>query len=447
MAVAGKLFELGVDSAPGEGGSALVRFPPGARQELVLLSVLSPQLASNVAVPYEKRLFASDASLSKGAYTHMRPPPGVIEALWLAADSKGFYTKLDRPTRSSLASLGIEPLAPLLSVEPEDEEKPERLQGPCRPLGQRFDFLLVGPGAAALVDDLRAAGLCCGPILDSGTSPHFRLDCPDATEWAMHLASSGRLGALGIYLRSGATSVLRRVGCTVKAGRAPGRRIDHVLAHCFALFWVAWRMCLPAVLVSSGTSVVCSTPGARFLCRLPGVNSVGLPACVNSRCHRGSLRLLCSDARDGPAGPALRCCATGSPGRPAGHFVSGLSRRIRAALAAAPSPDRNKPGYESLLVNDLLSTGTWRVGAAWRWPRPLRHINVLETEAYLATLRDMSRRGGDRRSVHIVDSAVSLGATSKGRSSARTLRRALLQGAALQLSFGLFLWAPLALRG
>ena len=40
--------------------------------------------------------------------------------------------------------------------------------------------------------------------------------------------------------------------------------------------------------------------------------------------------------------------------------------------------------------------------------------------------------------MHIVDSAVSLGATSKGRSSARTLRRALLQGAALQLGFGLF---------
>ena len=146
MAVAGKLFELGVDSAPGEGGSALVRFPPGARQELVLLSVLSPLLASNVAVPYEKRLFASDASLSKGAYTHMRPPPGVIEALWLSADSKGFYTKLDSPSRSSLASLGVETLAPLLSVEWEDEEKPAQLQGPCRPLGQRFDFLLVGPG-------------------------------------------------------------------------------------------------------------------------------------------------------------------------------------------------------------------------------------------------------------------------------------------------------------
>ena len=143
---AGKLFELGVDSAPGEEGSALVRFPPGARQELVLLSVLSPLLASNVAVPYEKRLFASDASLSKGAYTHMRPPPGVIEALWLSADSKGFYTKLDSPSRSSLASLGVETLAPLLSVEWEDEEKPAQLQGPCRPLGQRFDFLLVGPG-------------------------------------------------------------------------------------------------------------------------------------------------------------------------------------------------------------------------------------------------------------------------------------------------------------
>ena len=92
----------------------------------------------------------------------MRPPPGVIEALWLSADSKGFYTKLDSPSRSSLASLGVETLAP------------------------------------------RAAGFCRGPILDSGTSPHFRFDCPDATAWAMHLVSSGRLGAFVIYLPSGA---------------------------------------------------------------------------------------------------------------------------------------------------------------------------------------------------------------------------------------------------
>ena len=64
MAVAGKLFEFGVDSAPGEKGSALVRFPLGA-QELVLLSVLSPLLPPTSLC--QKRLFASDASLSKVA--------------------------------------------------------------------------------------------------------------------------------------------------------------------------------------------------------------------------------------------------------------------------------------------------------------------------------------------------------------------------------------------
>ena len=161
MAVAGKLFELGVDSAPGEGGSALVRFPPGARQELVLLS---PLLASNVAVPYEKRLFASDA---KGAYTHMRPPPGVIEALWLAADSKGFYT---RPVPLSPA-LGLSPSPPSYPWSRRTRKSPNGCRAPAAPLARGSTFFLPGRDRLPLSTTCVRPGSVAAPSLTQAPLP------------------------------------------------------------------------------------------------------------------------------------------------------------------------------------------------------------------------------------------------------------------------------------
>ncbi|CAE7344333.1 unnamed protein product, partial [Symbiodinium microadriaticum] len=181
MAVAGSIFEQRVDQAAGDSGSALVRLSPSARQELVLLAVLAPLLSL----------------LCFGAYTHMRPDLGVIKALWLSADARGFYTKLDGPLRASLAALGVEPLEAPSPDEPLDFDPALGLSSDGapspvlqRPLGQRFDFLLVGPGPPGLVQQLRAAGLICGPVIDESVSRHFRLDCPDVTEWAMPVLSS-----------------------------------------------------------------------------------------------------------------------------------------------------------------------------------------------------------------------------------------------------------------
>ena len=461
MAVASSIFEQRVDRATGDEGSPLVALGPSSRQELVLLAVLAPLLASCVSVPYDRRLFASDASLRKGAFTYMRPDPEVTKAIWLSSDARGFYTKLEGPFRATLAALGEEPAAgdapasPLCWTAPYTgpSDVPQFVKGwgleedrpkVARPLGQRFDFLLVGPGPASLVTQLREAGLCCGPILDASTSRHFRLDCPDAIEWAMHLLAQGRIGSLALYLSCGALSPLA-LGLPGRCSEYPARVRKGlcVAAACFALFWLAWRVQTPCLLVTPGASLAASSPRLRFLCNLPGVNRVCRAACPNRCCCSGSLLLVARgldlESLNPEGSLPLHCVLPPAEPQPPGHcpvFSATLRELFTTVAASSPEPVQAKVGFESLLVNDLLSSGTWQ--ASWTWPCPPEHINVLETKAFLAVLRQLGREGGDKRCVQVVDSSVALGATTKGRSSARSLRKSLLQACALQLGFGLY---------
>lgn len=94
-------------------------------------------------------------------------------------------------------------------------------------------------------------------------------------------------------------------------------------------------------------------------------------------------------------------------------------------------------GHESLVANDLLSTGTWQVIASWLWKRPA-HINILESCAFVTLLKHLATRGGGVRFSALLDSRVAKGSISKGRSSAYALSPALRRAAAIQVAFGLY---------
>lgn len=58
-------------------------------RELVLLSVLSPWVCTNVAVEYLSTAYASDASLEKGAFVSAEIGCKRAASLWLDSDKKG----------------------------------------------------------------------------------------------------------------------------------------------------------------------------------------------------------------------------------------------------------------------------------------------------------------------------------------------------------------------
>ncbi|CAE7398354.1 folD [Symbiodinium sp. CCMP2592] len=349
MAVADKVFTLGLGFAGGDSGSHLV--------------------------------FASDASLAKGAYTSVRVPREVSANLWLSGDEKGFYTRLENPVRASLSARGLEPIsAP--QREEEDPWPPEPTLS--KPPAQHYDVLSVGPGPEELLPSLRSLGLVCGPFVDASASEHFDLRDSEVIEWAGF----------------------------------------KVLSSLLVLFQTAWRCRLPALFVVPGCSVVQAWPSFLQLLNKPGVNQRNLSACACRFCSQGFFKVLGSGfaASDFPCGGDLRCRPSGHLGVQLGRWCPSLVRALAGCLqniiAAQPSEPHRAPGFESLVANDLLATGFWGVVASWAW-REAEHINALEVRALLKVLPDRALAGGDERLVAIVDSSVTLGAFTKGRSATR----------------------------
>ena len=74
-----KIFALGSRTATDS--SDVVLLPRSIADEIVLASVLSLVASTDVSVPYSAQLFATDASMQKGAYTKMTIPTSLAETL------------------------------------------------------------------------------------------------------------------------------------------------------------------------------------------------------------------------------------------------------------------------------------------------------------------------------------------------------------------------------
>ena len=68
-------------------------------QELVLASVLSVVACADLTAPLADRVFATDASLARGAACSCPVPPAVCRSLWQNGDRRGAYTRLEEGPR------------------------------------------------------------------------------------------------------------------------------------------------------------------------------------------------------------------------------------------------------------------------------------------------------------------------------------------------------------
>ena len=140
MCALSKFFQVVKKEFSGPAGSKAVALSRAQAQELVLLSAPPPVLCSNVAVLMDPGVFASDASLSKGAVCFTEASPSVSEALWQSADS----TWLDSPERAALKAYGVE------FVDSESSGPDLKDGGPQRPIAMVFDFMWPCSGESSL---------------------------------------------------------------------------------------------------------------------------------------------------------------------------------------------------------------------------------------------------------------------------------------------------------
>ncbi|CAE6973303.1 unnamed protein product [Symbiodinium natans] len=178
-------FALG-KSDPGQASGSHLRFLPRKEaQELVLLASLAPVMMSNVAASFCDRIYCSDSSSVKGAFCSSEASPEVAASLWLSADKKGCYTKLDpegSPNHNELEALEID--------------------DPPRPLAFDFDALCLFAGSQPPAEACARLGMRVSPIIDLGCSSEFDVLKPSVLEWLLYLIGTGRARSLLVVLPS-----------------------------------------------------------------------------------------------------------------------------------------------------------------------------------------------------------------------------------------------------
>ncbi|CAE7935542.1 unnamed protein product, partial [Symbiodinium sp. KB8] len=424
-------FSLGLGHVSGQAGSDVVTLSRKQAQELSLLAALAPVAVTNVALPFSKRVFCTDASLQKGAVVSAKIGSQPSEALWSSAARKGHYTMLDlslSPSGAGRKPPGEEPARPDFCAEPAASDTK------ARPLGLDFDFLEVGCATFA-TSFARDFGLKVGPPFHDTVSSELAVEEPQVLDLLVYLVSCGRLRSVLGCVPARAFSWLS------PRDRAFGRRVPaRGLAEkrCLRLFLLL-RACaaygVPCLVLLPSWSGALQHSSYLGCLKLPTV-------CAGCSRRLGLAWISVWTPSPGcnpellPAGPKQRIETDSFPGLP-NEAARAIVLRLLAGARLAEKPEEYPEGLESVLVNDVLLTSSWEVDRAWAWRRR-KHINVLESEAALQLYKDLTVRGGDLRFCLLTDSSVVLGSHRKGRSSARLLAPSLRRAAAVLCAGGLY---------
>lgn len=444
-----KIFSYGVSSDDQDEVLALSR---ECAQELVLSSVLAFVAGSDISVPYLNRIYATDASMRKGAFCHREVPHEVAEALWLGGDKRGCYTKLDPPFKALRRGLG--------DLDFDEEEVGEENQvepqlAPSAGIDFAFDFVEICGGSGRVSAEAARLGLIvCTPI-DLSSSKHFDLTSKSLVDWIYHMIYTKRFRSVMCEppcttFSCAAHPCVRSYALPLGFNRKDAKTcLGNCLAfHALAIVWYASLCSVPCMVEQPRLSKMAWLRIWLFLKQFRGFAEAIIASCQFGSPHKKEFRLLCHGLDTDfltvkcPGGHKHLPIA-GKYTKPSAVYVPALAKHFAKAFDSALAKQRRYEGdaprvqgIESVVVNDILSTGRWDVDAEWFWKFPA-HINVLESHSYLALLKNLALKDSCRF-VAVLDSRVAKGAHAKGRTSARMLLPSLRKSASLQIAGGLY---------
>ena len=427
-------------------------------EELVLAAIASFLAITDVSVPYSEEVFATDASMHRGAITSTFVSEKLVERLWLGGDRKGAYTRLDSPAASTLRMLGEE------TYEDLKEEELFETKGPYHSLDFAFDFVEICGGSGVLSAAAAKLGLrVCTPI-ELSASKHFDILNPKLIDWIMQMIAEKRFRSLALEPPCTTFSPAQHPASRSYESPLGFDRKDrktllgNALAfRCIVLAWFAYRFQAPSLLEQPRLSKMAWLSAWKFLLSL-GFEEAIVASCMLGSIHRKEFRLLTWGLD--VAALDLRCSGghdhvriEGKYTKESAVYTEGVALHLAKAFVKSlqnggdPRP-QNLRGHESVILNDLLIGKKWDAVASWPW-KYVAHINVLESQAYVALLNRLAVRGGSLRFLALLDSRVAKGAHGKGRSSARTLQRSVRRASAITVAGNLhpsFGFAPTRLN-
>eukprot|EP00435_Cladocopium_sp_Y103_P013662 s4315_g3.t1 len=377
-----EIFRFGSRSATDE--SEVLLLPRRVAEELVLAGIFGLVALSDVSVPNDRHIYATDASMTKGAFTSLETTQAIAESVWLGGDRRGAYTLLDNPARQ-LRSLG---------VDVDDSAVAEDFVSPGHCIDFSFDAVEICGGSGILSKALAEEGLTVCPPIDLSHSPHYDLRDLKLVEWIFDMIASGRFKSV----------VCEPVCTTFSPAQHPASRsyeeptgfdrsdpktlLGNLIAfRCLAIMWYAYRYNIIALLEQPHLSKMAWLSIWRYLLQL-GFEEAVVNSCAFGSPHKKPFRLL-------GWGLPMHRIATRCPGGHSHVRIVGkltkpsavyhpslakfLARHIAEALRVRGTDEENRAvKLESVVLNDLLSQPLWTVQKEWNWERPA-HINVLES--------------------------------------------------------------------
>ena len=430
--------------------------------ELQLVAALAPVIASNLAVPFTDRLFATDASLAKGAVVEAYAEKEIVEAVWRSSERRAPNVPMMRSSQAILAM--YDPMFeerllteedPVLQLQEGFNEDGLHHSVP-RPLGLRYQFIEVCGGSGVVTAELLKLGVVCGPILDLSRSAQFNLCEARVVEWLVFLLEEDRLDSL--MVEPPCTSFSPAAWPCVRSYVEPRGfdqtnekvRIGNLLAFAaLVLVMVCLRLAKMALAEQPRRSKMRWLKEWRRLLEM-GARETHLASCRFGSVHQKEFALLAANMRvELLHKPCTRdhehLKIEGKWTKPSAVYCPGLAaafahffwQHLQAIDSARARLSLEVEGLEDQLSNDLLVGLAWQERSSWRW-HGSSHINILEMAAYVRLLRHIAGEGGDRRIPFFIDSHVARCCISRGRSSAGSLRRTLKKSAALCIAYGLY---------
>lgn len=444
-AVVDELFGIGKKN-PGTEAEELVPMSPGVAEELQMLAVFAPWISSNLKVSYSKTLFATDASMEKGAIVETEVSGEEAKALWLGGDRKGNYVLLDNPFRQILRHLDE-----LDDAEDDFAPNEPEIASPQKEWPFEFDFVELCGGVGEISKAMARRGAVVAPVLDLSFSRQYNLKNIRFLEWFLWMVREKRFKS--VFLAPPCTTFSAAAHPQCRSYKVPegfNRRMPKVLHGNILAFYslTIFKHC-----VMFSTYAGFEQPRRSKMAWLRawrgavqrGAEEAVMAGCQFGSIHKKEFRILLNGI---PADELEAKCRGGHthvriegaytklsaiyPEKMAEKIAEVFLRHARMRqIEECESPP--PIGRESLIVNDLLIAREWTERRSWHW-RKRSHINVLETSSAVSVLREQAVREPSSRQNVIVDSEVAKGSLSKGRSSSFSLRPVLKRSAAIQIA-------------